>query len=191
MLPALQGDVSVLSHIRSWLRQAPKRGIILLGPSGAGKSQIDLRLRGKPPREDILYTADDENRRLVLQGRRVPLLDTPGDSWHAASSYANVLDALISREPPRVAVIVVAGGYLATSMPELRGTFVRPSSLGQPVANSPQEFVAKCREEEARYLRELKCPCRGACLLPCSGQRLRVGAAGVPRRLWRLGSALS
>jgi hypothetical protein len=189
MLPALQGDVSVLSHIRSWIREAPKRGIILLGPSGAGKSQIDLRLRGKAPREDILYTTDDEQRRLVLQGRRVPLLDTPGAPSHAMSAYANVLDALVGREPPLIAVVVVAGGYLATSMPELRATFVRPSSRQRPVAMSAKAFVSSCRDEEAKYLEDLTDHCRAHATTkrvdPMPQQRLRAVITVVNKQdLW-------
>ncbi|PRP95651.1 hypothetical protein ENSA5_37840 [Enhygromyxa salina] len=189
MLPALQGDVSTTSHVRSWLRQAPKRGIILLGPSGVGKSQIDLRLRGKAPREDILYTAEDEARRLVLQGRRVPLLDTPGEPRHAMSGYANVLDVMVGSEPPAIAVIVVAGGYLATSMPELRATFIRPNSRAKPVAHTTDEFVSKCREEEATYLRELVDHCRAHAqtkgIEPVPQQRLRSVITVVNKRdLW-------
>lgn len=40
MLPALQGDASIVSHMRSWLRQPPKRGIVLLGASGAGSRRL-------------------------------------------------------------------------------------------------------------------------------------------------------
>jgi hypothetical protein len=188
MVPALQ-EVSVLSHIRSWLRQAPKRGIILLGPSGAGKSQLDLRLRGKAPREDILYTADDATRRLVLQGRRVPLLDTPGAKDHARLGYCDGLEAMLRVEPPSVAIIVVAGGYLATSMPDLRATFVRPTSGGRVVASSTKEFVEHCRAEEARYLHEFVEQCRAHAkaqrIDPVPRQRLRAVITVLNKRdLW-------
>jgi hypothetical protein len=188
MVPTLQ-DVSVLSHIRSWLRRAPKRGIILLGPSGAGKSQLDLRLRGKAPQEDILYTADDETRRLVLQGRRVPLLDTPGAQDHARLGYGDALEAMLRVEPPSVAIIAVAGGYLATSMPDLRATFVRPSSGGRTVASSTTKFIEHCCEEEAGYVREFVQQCRAHAktnrIEPMPRQRLRAVITVLNKRdLW-------
>jgi hypothetical protein len=189
MLPALQGEASIVSHIRSWLRHAPTRGIILLGPSGGGKSQLELRLRGKSPKEDILYTTNERARRLVLQGRRVPLVDTPGDHRHALTGFADVLDTLISAEPPSVAVIVVAGGHLATSMPELRATFIRPSSRRQPVAMNTDEFLIRCREEEVTYLRDLTDYCRAHAkakgIDPMPQQRLRaVITVANKRDLW-------
>ena len=160
MLPALQGDVPLVGHLRAWLHSTPKRGIALLGPSGAGKSQIALRLRGKAPREDLMYTADDERRKLILAGRRVPLLDTPGESRHAMDGYTDTLDALTGHNPPSVAIVVVAGGYLATAAPEFRGSYRRPGSVGQAVGSDTASYLAACRKEEADYLRLLVDACQ-------------------------------
>lgn len=136
-----------------------------------------------------MYTAEDEARRLVLQGRRVSLLDTPGEPRHALSGYANVLDILVGSEPPAVAVIVACGGYLATSMPELQATFIRPNSRATPIAESTDEFVSKCRSEEAAYLRDLTDYCRAHArskgIEPAPQQRLRsVITVANKRDLW-------
>lgn len=194
MLPSLQGDVPLVGHLRAWLHATPKRGIALLGPSGAGKSQIALRLRGKAPREDLMYTTDDDRRKLILAGRRVPLLDTPGESRHAMDGYADTLDALTGHDPPSVVLIVGAAGYLATAAPEFRSTYRRPGSVGQAVGDDTPSYLAACLEEEANYLRLLVDACRRHATSKkidrMPRQRLRAVITVVNKRdLWGVNAA--
>jgi energy-coupling factor transporter ATP-binding protein EcfA2 len=159
-LPYLQGKESMISRILSQVRATPKRGIVLLGPSGAGKSQIERRLRGVAPEEQGFITSDTRTRGLPFQGRRIPLSDSPGSSRHAMGGYVDLLDLLTGREPPEVAILVVAGGYLASSIPEMRATFARPDSMGRLVAGTTAEFVEACRKEETDYLLQIVDRCK-------------------------------
>ncbi len=137
---------------RPLLNESP---IVIIGPSGVGKSMIADRLMGKEPNPSQLSSVRPELRRIKVASwpPGVKLIVAPGDWEEDSHGIKKVISIIASNKPPKIICLVTCYGYHATEGFLYRGTYNRPSQDDDNNAETQEEFIEKCLQEEIIYLK--------------------------------------
>lgn len=146
---------SRLKTFISKFRSRRKNAIVLLGPSGVGKTCVGIRLAGKIPDMVKATKTTPEIESFVPDLRAIDVYSPPGHSRHG--DYLDTVTKLMtSRNPPKVILMIVCGGFHATATKDYTGKLDSPKYT-RPGQKSPrptnlQEFLSSCLKEEEDYL---------------------------------------
>jgi energy-coupling factor transporter ATP-binding protein EcfA2 len=137
-----------------WAKISSKttRPIVLIGPSGSGKSRIAIMLSGGNPNSQIEQSSEAEKETILSHSKYNPIVVAPGHLSHGVTGLAEIKSIFHSNDTPKVVCIVVCDGFHATESGTLSNSFIRPGSLGLPVADNLDDFRNKCRSEEIECL---------------------------------------
>jgi hypothetical protein len=142
------------------MRTSAQRPIVVLGPSGVGKTIVGFHLAGIKPRRAVQMSDQIELQSLVAQLKAVDIHIAPGSLIHGEGP-GRVFQKIVSDNPPKLVIIVIAGGYHATARATYIGdcntpNYARPGSGRKALASSIEEFTKECREkEEIAFLEDL------------------------------------
>lgn len=126
-----------------------QRGLAIVGPSGVGKTSLYNYLVGKSSLTPAYSTPERSAGRTRIGRRRVAVVDTPGSFVQV--NLARETYEYIRGGKPSILLIMLAYGYLDTiGVPGLR----RPGFASRE-ESSVQDYLAKARDEELDWLRDL------------------------------------